>query len=689
MKRRPQHAVGSRRALPPLEGSSNVREIVPTLDSAKKILDILEGKRVITPPVVLPVLREPAVEALEAHPLAQDQAKYLSTNLRRFKQKRKKAEEAPAGSINNQLFARVIRDLPDDKQKSLLQTLSKISKSLEFGGLVLHEDEAGVVSSPVLKSKTIAEPLSANASIKSSLLLRDDANSSLHGGGSIGGSSVGDEANSAHISVTDSYASAKSYGVAKPDMAHAESVVILDRIGAGMFSHPEAEQHYDLSGRGGVELVSPTALVARVQAEFKVHISTSEIAILMRKFDVDHCGVVNIIDVLGSAKNIHSKTIYLDSMDELQRESQVQRKLLLERRAEYRVRMGGKEPDGSTVVGTAKKDTMHSIIDKLSIAAYEAIRTKALRPLNTCRPKLFPVEFKALLVELNCQLSTREAFVLERRYFQGQTGTVDAGLFRAEFVALGKDMIRDSRRVDAMQSFVRAVSRGGADSRGGVAGGGGDDQSLGQSLGSSSSVTADSSTTAALGFSNQEETKNKALALTDLGQVSSVVKNQMSVELADEWISDPLQPNKPSARSAKSPKIRDSGVGAREGSPLGKAPPPRSPLSAEVASLETEVELVKPISRSTSRASSRGRPHSVTFCDEPQVLSVPTLDPLPFSYSYSSMYEENFSGNPDLPFAVVPSSPVSDGGFGSRGSSRGSRGGARGVKFEAVEKVIE
>jgi hypothetical protein len=52
------------------------------------------------------------------------------------------------------------------------------------------------------------------------------------------------------------------------------------------------------------------------------------------------------------------------------------------------------------------------------------------------------------------------------------------------------------------------------------------------------------------------------------------------------------------------------------------------------------------------------------------------------------MYEENFSGK-DLPFAVVPSSPVSDGGFGSRGSSRGSRGGARGVKFEAVEKVIE
>ena len=676
MKRRPQHAVGPRRPLPPLaESSNNVRDLVPTLDSAKKILDILEGKRVITPPAVLPVLREPAVEALEAHPLAQDQAKYLSTNLRRFKQRRNKAEEAPVGSINNQLFARVIRGLPDDKQKSLLQTLSKISKSLELGGLVLHEDEAGVVSSPALKSKTIAEPLSANASIKS-LLLRDDANNSLHGGGSIGGSSMGDEANSAHISVTDSYSSVKSYGVAKPDMAHAESVVILDRIGAGMFSHPEAEQHYDLSGRGGVEFVSPTALIARVQTEFKVHISTSEIAILMRKFDVDHCGVVNIIDVLGSAKNIHSKTIYLDSMDELQRESQVQRKLLLERRAEHRVRMGGKEPDGSTVEGTAKKDTMHSIVDKLSIAAYEAIRTKALRSLNTCRPKLFPVEFKALLVELNCQLSTREAFVLERRYFQGQTGTVDAGLFRAEFVALGKDMIRDSRRVDAMQSFVRAISRSAADSRVGDDGAGGDDQSLGLSLGSSSSATADLLTTAALASSNQEKT-----TLTDR-PVSSVVKNQMSVELADEWISDPLQPNKPSMRSAKSPKDQDSGADAREGSPLARAPPPKT----EVASQESETELVKPISRSTSRASSRGRPHSVTFCDEPQVLlrGAPTHDLLPFSSSYSDVYEENFSGG-RLPFALVPSSPVSD---GSRGNSRGSRG-SRGVKFEAVEKVIE
>ena len=90
-KRRPGAASGSRRPLPSIDPSSNnLRDgVLPSLGTAKKILDILEGKRVLTPPAVLQPVKEPAVEALEVHPLAQDQAKYLTTNLRRFKQKRK------------------------------------------------------------------------------------------------------------------------------------------------------------------------------------------------------------------------------------------------------------------------------------------------------------------------------------------------------------------------------------------------------------------------------------------------------------------------------------------------------------------------------------------------------------------------------------------------------------------------
>jgi len=687
IKRRPGAAQGKREGskVRVETGSCNLRDgVVPTLSSAKKILDILEGKRVITPPPALPVIKEPAVEALEAHPLAQDQAKYLSTNLRRFKPK-KRSGDSLGGPTSNKLFARVIRELPDDKQKSLLQSLSKISKSLEFGGLVMHEDDSGVLSSPLIKNKNIAEPLSVNASIRS--LLKEEG--SLQGGSSISGSSLDD---SIHLSVSDSYASVKSYGLIKPDAAHAESIAVLDRIGAGLRKHPTAEKRYDLSGRGPIELVPPTELASRLIAEFKVHISTIEIEVLMRKFDVAKRGVVDIVDILGNAKNVHSKTIYLQNMEELERETQVQRKMLLEKRAEYRARMGGREADGIEVEGSAKQDTMHTIIDKLSVAAYEAIRSKSLRPLNCCRPKLFPVEFKALLVELNCQLSTREAFVLERRYFQGQTGTVDAALFRAEFVALGKDMIRDSRRVDAMQSFVRALSRGAGDIRGADAEGA-DLESVG---GSSSIVSSLNQSESSSTFGPSSNLLVPAKSADRASAQQSIVKSQMTIEMADDWISDPLQPSK----ANRLPSLKVGSVNELN----SPNPAVKLKIGTDDRGMSAGLVGVSPQhSRASSRASSRGarpssRPHSVTLRPlghEEQLLqsqmpdlSVPQLEPLPFAplvgadLNYSGTLYEEHVGGMALPFAVVRNgtAPSTDGsgmrllsGSSARGSSSSSK----------------
>ena len=508
-KRRPVAPLGSSRRPLPEGGTSDLRTLqLPAIAGArtehlsKKIIEVLEGSRLLTPPPEPTVVIEPAVQLLERHPLAQDQAKYLQTNLRRFKKKNNK----DAIDAKNDLFSRVIRDLPDAKQMVLLQTLSKISKSLEFGGLALNEDEGGVVSSPVKHAK--GEPLSLrqDAGSNSSINSLASASASSYSHGTSASESM------AQLSLAGSYASSKSYGKAKPDVNHSDAIAVLNRIGHGMHLNPAQEQNYDLSGRGVVERVPPTSLIARLHAEFKVHISTSEIATLMKKFDIDKRGVVDIVDVLGSAKNVYSKTIYDDNMEEIQRETEVQKKLLVEKRAEFKAKLGGKEVDGTEIEGTLKKDTMKSIIEKLSMAAYDAIRLKALKPLNSCRLKLSPFEFKNLLVTLDCKLCARESFLLERRYFQGQTGTIDAAMFRSEFIALGKDMIRDSRRADAMQSFIKALSRGtGAN-------------------GNQVDMPA--------GFASLDANPGKPERIP--AGDSIIRKSQMTMEMAEEWISDPL-----------------------------------------------------------------------------------------------------------------------------------------------------
>lgn len=688
-KRRPGAPVsGCRRGIgQSLEAGWRLRDdVLPTMSNAHKILDILEGKRGITPPMVLPPVKEKALEQLEIHPLAQNQARYLDTNLRRFKPKKKRAEIL---NLNSNLFSRIIRDLPHEKQKALLQTLSKISKSLEFDGLLLHEDDAGVVSSPVLKSKKILEPLSANASIIS---LTKDEVSSLHSNSihSSARASSTDESHIGTISLTGSYSSNKSYGQAKIDALHAEATNILDRIGRGMHDHvAETQYNYDLTGRGKVELVPPTALIARIYADFKVSLSTADVAIIMRKFDVQQRGVVDIADVLGHAKNVFSKTQHLDTMDELAREAEIQRKLLLEKRAEHRAKIGGKDIDGTEIEGTMKRDAMKNIIDKLSAAAYDAIRTKSLRCLNTARSKLSPQEFRAILMELSCGLSSREAFLLERRYIQGQTGTVDVAVFRAEFIALGKDMIRDSRRADAMDSFLRALSRGNGDTRG--------------------KAGIESITPVHAADAPQSQPKIEIQA-----QNIPVVKSRMTIEMTQEWLEDPLVTPR---RVRKSPQKSSEKAAAKELVVESLPTEPSAPVLEDIALKGSADRSDGLVSRIRSRQSSRGsagqqedqqatsRPVSVSFreqvdfapiprsednqdqvdaLDAPALESItfpdaaPPVSPMPTSdisrSCESELFEENMSGM-SLPYILSPAlSTVSDSAAPRVRSSNGDRG---------------
>ena len=131
------------------EASSKEKVAIARQMGAAKLLDVLEGKVGFDKVgIKLPkIAKDPALEAVKSHPLAVDQGNYLNTNLRRFdKKERARKKKGEVVDESNPVFARAVSDLPAEKQKVLLSTLSKISKSLEFGGLAIEEDEHGIVS---------------------------------------------------------------------------------------------------------------------------------------------------------------------------------------------------------------------------------------------------------------------------------------------------------------------------------------------------------------------------------------------------------------------------------------------------------------------------------------------------------------------------------------------------------------
>ena len=110
MKRRPRAPERSSRTVG--DTTASLRDLqLPSLH-ARKIIDVLEGKRLLTPveqaaPVVDDEAGVAAAAVVEQHPLAVNQFKYLQTNLRKFQPKQNSKDSMD-------LFSRVIRDLPAD-----------------------------------------------------------------------------------------------------------------------------------------------------------------------------------------------------------------------------------------------------------------------------------------------------------------------------------------------------------------------------------------------------------------------------------------------------------------------------------------------------------------------------------------------------------------------------------------------
>ena len=117
----------------------------------------------------------------------------------------------------------------------------------------------------------------------------------------------------------------KSYGRAAGIDYQEEGIVqtLLARIGVGMESYPDAAFKYNNStGRAkgstpATDMVSPTQIMAILQLEFNVSLSTAENAVLFNKFDVDQRGVASLGAILGSAKLAHDKKVYNKAMSDL------------------------------------------------------------------------------------------------------------------------------------------------------------------------------------------------------------------------------------------------------------------------------------------------------------------------------------------------------------------------------------
>ena len=143
------------------------------------------------------------------------------------------------------------------------------------------------------------------------------------------------------------------------------------------------------------------------------------------------------VDVLGNSKSVYDIKLSRTRVEEDERQLEIRKLEIAAMRAEHKAKTGGSGVDGGDELeGSYNRDAMKIVIDKLSQAAYTAIKTRSLKPLNASRTRVSPKEFKVLLLELNCDLNSREQFLLERRYYYGQTGTVDINGFRTEFIAV-------------------------------------------------------------------------------------------------------------------------------------------------------------------------------------------------------------------------------------------------------------
>lgn len=336
------------------------------------------------------------------------------------------------------MFTRAVSDLPKEKATALLHTLVELETTLrsegiakydEYGESIIHQSGIGIGDDNIIDDISSIKSLNSLQSMTSESIISSET-------------------------VASRYTLDKKYGEANTKNINNVNY-ILKKIGKAMYESKDFKLlGYDISGRGSkIELLGPTLLRERLLSDFKLSLTTKEITEIMLKFDPDIRGVVDLLAVLGSAKCLYDQKLDLDASKKADKKKEIDKKLLIKQRAEHYDKM--ESP-------SAIYDATQIILEKLKHYSFEAMRTRKSKILHACRTKLYPVEFQTLLLELGVVLSSRQIRILQKRYWIGQTDMIDVTHFRSEFISLGKNMLKEIRKAEALEAFINTLSKGNA-----------------------------------------------------------------------------------------------------------------------------------------------------------------------------------------------------------------------------------
>jgi len=361
-------------------------------------------------------------------PLSLDQAAFLQ------KQNNSKDKQDDSLDKTAALFTRAVSDLPKEKATALLHNLVELETTLRSEGIAKY-DEYG---ESIIRQSGIGVGDDNISDTGSMLSLRSSIES-------LASESVMSE------SVASRYTLDKKYGEARVKNGGVNH--ILRKVGKAMHESKDIKLlGYNTTGRGGkIELLGPTLLRERLLSDFKLSLTSKEITDIMLKFDPEIRGVVDLLAVLGSAKCLYDQKLDLEAGRKADKKKELDKKLLLKQRVEYYDKM--ESP-------SAIYDATQIILEKLKHFSFEAMRTRKSRILHACRTRLYPAEFQTLLLELGVILSSRQVRILQKRYWIGQTDMIDVAHFKSEFVSLGKNMLKEIRKTEALEAFINTLSKG-------------------------------------------------------------------------------------------------------------------------------------------------------------------------------------------------------------------------------------
>jgi hypothetical protein len=156
---------------------------------------------------------------------------------------------------------------------------------------------------------------------------------------------------------------------------------------------------------------------------------------LMKKFDPSGTGVILIRNVLGSARLIHDHWRAQKAFQLEQEELQEKRRALKE---------AEKKSDAA--------------MDKLGAAAYETIRKGGIKlDYSQGKGQMTKKDFRKLLTSLGLKLGPDEKMTLLERYEDKNNGMINLPAFKAEYKALGKELMSTDGKPSAVRKFYSAL----------------------------------------------------------------------------------------------------------------------------------------------------------------------------------------------------------------------------------------